>query len=101
MLMLEINLAGKISFLCSLIQFEYKLIYLDKLFHKVCFELSYSVVEEYLIHEALSLKISMTALEGKDFTCKHCRLFCIKSGFEVEPSQRLPCLRPCHMSQTG
>ena len=24
--MLEINLAGKISFLCSLIQFEYKLI---------------------------------------------------------------------------
>ena len=37
--------------------------YLDKLFHKVCSKLSYSVVEEYLIHEALSLKISIRAFE--------------------------------------
>ena len=75
--------------------------YLDKLFHKVCSKLSYSVVEEYLIHEALSLKISIRAFEGKYLICKHCRLFCIKSGFEVEPSQSLACLSPCHISQTG
>lgn len=37
-----------------------------KLSHQVCSKLAYSVLEAYLIDEALSLKISITAFKAKD-----------------------------------